>query len=363
MIVQKKNNFISIAKGLGIILMVLGHCGAPEIIVKYIYQFHMPLFFFCSGYFLSINENKKSLYLFYWKRIKGIYLKFLFWSLLFLSLHNVFFNCNIYNNLTIFQGKPSYLYNTSDFMQKAIKITFSMNENELLLRSFWFLKQLFLSSLLVSTILFFLNKLSQHKFSQLLILFILLSITLISKYFDWSIPAIWDISLVFMSSTFYYSGYIFHEYKTLNKIRNKYLYLILFILSIIGLFSLPWTNMLEYTIITAIPFFIVAYSGIILTLLLSKWIESQKIRYVFYYLGQNTMIILVLHMLSFKFGNLLKIIFYEMPMYKVAEFQVINENNNFFWIIYTIIGISIPLLFDYLMKGTKTSKKIWKYLT
>lgn len=358
----QKNNFISIAKGIGIVLMVIGHCGAPGLLVKYIYQFHMPLFFFCSGYFLSNIENKKTLYSFYWKRIKGIYFKFLIWSLLFLSLHNVFYHLNIYNNLISFQGMPSYSYSTADFIKKACKIAFTMNEHEQLLRSFWFLKQLLLSTIFVSTIQYITNKLPHYKYSQPITLLLLFLMTLISKIFDWSIPAIWNISLVFMSSTFYYSGYIFHKYRLLDYLKNKYIYTISFILSIIGLFTLPWTNMLEYSTITAIPFFIVAYSGIILVLYLSKKAENKKIKYTFYYLGQNTMIIFALHMLCFKIGNLVKILIYEMPIYRLAEFQIINEHNSCFWIVYTILGISVPLALDYLMKSTSFSKKIWNYI-
>lgn len=42
-----------IAKGIGIILVILGHSPLPSPIGKYIYGFHMPLFFIISGYFLS----------------------------------------------------------------------------------------------------------------------------------------------------------------------------------------------------------------------------------------------------------------------------------------------------------------------
>ena len=357
----KKNNYISIAKGIGIILMVIGHCDAPMLFTKYVYQFHMPLFFFCSGYFLNNIDNRTSLMNFYKKRIKGIYIKFLLWSLLFLALHNVFFYCNIYNDIVLFQGKPSYLYSFSDFFHKAYKIALSMNEHEQLLRSFWFLKQLFLSTISVSTILYIANKLIQHKYAHPTILAILFLLTLISKYCNWSLPAIWDISLVFMSSTFYYSGYIFHNYNIIDNLKNKYILVILFFISIIGLFCLPWTNMLEYTSRTAIPFFIVAYCGIIITLCLSKMLEKNRTKYLLYYLGQNTMIIFALHMLCFKIGNLIKIAIYDMPIYRLAEFQIIHDHNSFFWIIYTIIGIIIPLSIDHIMKKTIATKKIWSY--
>ena len=54
---KKKNNFISIAKAIGIILMVAGHSGCPAIMNSFLYLFHMPLFFIIAG-ILKIPGNK-----------------------------------------------------------------------------------------------------------------------------------------------------------------------------------------------------------------------------------------------------------------------------------------------------------------
>lgn len=49
--------WIDIAKGIGIILVVLGHCVVKEDMVhKIIFSFHMPLFFFLSGYCFRVNK-------------------------------------------------------------------------------------------------------------------------------------------------------------------------------------------------------------------------------------------------------------------------------------------------------------------
>ena len=45
------NNYITIAKAMGILLMVIGHSGCPQVLFRIIYLFHMPLFFFLSGIF------------------------------------------------------------------------------------------------------------------------------------------------------------------------------------------------------------------------------------------------------------------------------------------------------------------------
>ena len=44
----KNQNYITIAKALGIIFMVIGHSHINEYVRSFVYLFHMPLFFFCS---------------------------------------------------------------------------------------------------------------------------------------------------------------------------------------------------------------------------------------------------------------------------------------------------------------------------
>lgn len=44
-------------KGLGILLVVLGHSGCPAYLHDFIYLFHMGLFFYVSGKFLKINRG------------------------------------------------------------------------------------------------------------------------------------------------------------------------------------------------------------------------------------------------------------------------------------------------------------------
>lgn len=86
----KRNDVIDILKGIGIILMVVGHSGAPKIVNDIIFSFHMPLFFIASGWFFNeaCLDNKKT---YTTKKINTLYLPYLKWSICFLILHNVFF--------------------------------------------------------------------------------------------------------------------------------------------------------------------------------------------------------------------------------------------------------------------------------
>ena len=51
-------DWIDIAKGMGIFLMVIGHTTLPHILSKTIYLFHMPLFFVLSGAFIVTSINR-----------------------------------------------------------------------------------------------------------------------------------------------------------------------------------------------------------------------------------------------------------------------------------------------------------------
>ena len=58
----KRVKYFDIAKAIGIILMIIGHCGIKNrYINNFIFSFHMPLFFFISGYFFKYREDKECL--------------------------------------------------------------------------------------------------------------------------------------------------------------------------------------------------------------------------------------------------------------------------------------------------------------
>src|SRR5829696_4262817 len=57
---SKRIEYIDIARGICILLVVMGHndfAVVSPFVYKVIYSFHMPLFFFLSGYFLNIRPG------------------------------------------------------------------------------------------------------------------------------------------------------------------------------------------------------------------------------------------------------------------------------------------------------------------
>lgn len=60
---NKRIDYFDIAKGIGMLLVIIGHMplGDYPMIRTFIYSFHMPLFFLISGYFFKQRENKDCL--------------------------------------------------------------------------------------------------------------------------------------------------------------------------------------------------------------------------------------------------------------------------------------------------------------
>lgn len=119
------DNSVSFAKGIGIMLMVLGHTFFSTYGYAVIYMFHMPLFFFLSGYCFK-NSHLADFRNYAKRRISRLYVPFVKWGLFFLLLHNIFFHLNIYNDIYEFEGEVSQLYGLSDYLKKTFLYSFAL---------------------------------------------------------------------------------------------------------------------------------------------------------------------------------------------------------------------------------------------
>lgn len=130
--------FMNIAKALGIIAIVIGHSGSP--LQKYVYLYHLSLFYFISGYFFRDEYVQAPLTLIK-KRVKTLYLPYISYQIPFLLLHNIFLQIGIYSY------SYTYIYTRSDFFENAIKIM-AFSSDELLTSLLWFLCSLFFVNIL-----------------------------------------------------------------------------------------------------------------------------------------------------------------------------------------------------------------------
>lgn len=340
------NNIITIAKAIGIILMVIGHSGCPQVLFKFIYLFHMPLFFFCSGIFYKevMSLNAATLYL--KKRINGLYVPFVKWSVLFLLLHNLFMIVGIYNPYNGYEGGSSY-YTISDLFQKLFFILFTMHDYEDILGGFWFIRALFITSVLIAVFSLLLRTCSKYKYELLCLLFLMLTIFIRRIAPD---PELWrDISMGTLGAFFYMSGYILMRYK--SHWQNIYGTIPCCFIMFFSYFYFKDGISMGCGYNKVLPFSICALSGSILTISISNAIESRLaiVKRLLYYVGNHTLDILALHFLSFRFASYIIVFLFGIDVIHVAEHPVINDvsiPHSCWWLFYCVIGIALPLLLN-----------------
>ena len=120
---QPRNEWLDVAKGITIILMVFGHTGFSTYWVWFIYAFHMPLFFIASGW--TSNWTKYNIHKFIFHKVRTLLFPFIIYSCIVL----------IINDLTVKSG------GFHNFIKKG------WGEYAL-----WFVQVLFLASFLVKII-------------------------------------------------------------------------------------------------------------------------------------------------------------------------------------------------------------------
>lgn len=335
-----KDNSISIAKGIGIILMLIGHAGCPGQLGSFIYIFHMPLFFFLSGYCFKerhLNNFKD----FAIKRIKGIYLPFIKYSLLFLLLHNVFYHLNIYNDVYGYNGAVSQLYDFNHFVKRATKIVTEMNREEQLLGGFWFLRVLFCTSFLGYAFLRFVRN---SKVQIITLVLVCIGVIFLAPHQTRTIY-IQTLHLSFFALIFFIAGKEtekLQQFKPNNIYINSLVTLIFFSGTLLISIFYPSGMTTDKNIII---YTIGALSGILMTKNLSNHIQHiPYINKILVYIGNNTLPILAWHLLCFKLISLLIIHINNLPIENLAHFPVIPDySKQGWWIAYTIVGLCVPL--------------------
>lgn len=217
----KRIDWIDTAKGIGILLVVIGHVSRNQEIQNFIYSFHMPLFFMISGFLYKHKENfKKNKF----KRLIVPY--FLFSILWFFYWVLVEKNVRGQDNVSVFGqfiniflcrgGEENYVYNAV----------------------MWFLPCLFVTEIIFD----FINTKIKGKLNiyvPVIILFSSFFGYLYPKITTFRLPLCLDI--VFTSIVFYYIGYIFKlkEEWISKKVNNKYKKLIISLVAfiIVGVLS------------------------------------------------------------------------------------------------------------------------------
>lgn len=329
------NSSIGYLKALGIILMVFGHSGNIPYVTRFVYMFHMPLFFIASGCCFKekyLYDFRQYLY----NKVKGIYWPYVKWSLLFLLLHNVCFNLHIYNNQYGYKDIVSHLYTPSEIFHLAKSIIFMMRGNEQLLGGYWFLNALFFGSLIAWPVIRYVKNLTCQ-------LVILVGLCTVLNMMNIQIPGIDFFSHAFTATLLIVIG----SNLARNRVRPFNYCQIVLVLFLTFIGSCVWEmkmNQISYSNKRFIPY--------IITAVLASWsfyslFDKMKFTQgvcakLLDFIGRNTLTILTWHFLAFKLVSLIIIGIYDLPIERLAEFPVIAEySQQGWWIAYFFVAMVV----------------------
>lgn len=322
-----RNLSLDIAKGILILLMVIGHSGAPDWLVSMIYTFHMPCFFIISGLLFS-KKYLSSIKTFYIKRVKSLWWPYVKWTWIFLLLHNIFHSI----------GFLERNYSIKEIFTNFFTTGF-MIHSEQLLGGFWFISALFIASI------FSVTYLKIFRYNKKSIIFGIISLVIIAE-----LLCITDFKFYYLNKTnllacaYFLTGALFTliDYKEL-----KYKKILGFIaLGLLGFsVTMDKIEILTLNAKNLIPYFIqsVLISFAFLTLI--ELYQGKKWTKFFLYLGDKTLDILIIHFLAFKIVSYIKIAFLGMDYSHLSDFPVIKEQNELFWIAYVVMAIIVSLIF------------------
>ncbi len=338
-----KDDAVTISKGIAIILMVVGHSKCPLLLDRFIYMFHMPLFFVMSGYcfkeYYLQNWSNRGEYI--KKRLKKLWWPYVKYSLIFIVLHNFFFDIGLYNETFSWKGQELYVYHLNDYLTK-IPRAIMMKETELLLGGYWFLTALFHGSI----IFFILRLIFQPQISFLLVLLI----TPLSYAFFYDTAKGPTFCLDMLSVLFISTGDVLCKRKILNYLSNNKWVLIIccFFIVFIGSLLTPASLLTIKDANLILPYYSFAVCGTIMIFYVSKSIPSSmgRLKNLLLIAGNNSLTILTWHFLCFKLVNLIIIYIYNLPIDNLAQFPRIAEYaSKGWWLLYVICGVCIPLIF------------------
>ncbi len=208
----KRIDWIDTLRGIGMFLVIWGHVFPTNKwrIRRYIYSFHMPLFFFISG--LTFKDSDKLSFKDYLKkRIKGLIIPYLAINIVCYIIWAVLFHYNIvidFDALDYFFGI---------FVSHATLVPCAGSQT-------WFIITLFISEI----IFYFLKKYSTNDFNLGICVSISGLIGYVISVSGYNDPIPFHLNTVFTAIVFYYLGYLFMKY--INKFKvifnNKMIMLI-----------------------------------------------------------------------------------------------------------------------------------------
>lgn len=332
----KRLDFLDIAKGIGIILVLYSHsCGFP-IFGNAVVAFYMPLFFFVSGYVYksgkSPTENIR-------RKLKQLLIPYTGYTLLLYAEHILL--GYVKNELTAKNMIDPLL--GALYSRAALYADMSGDNKYFLLLSngpLWFI-----TAMAMACVIFYLmvDKYLENNKNMAVISAGLIAITIGFHYCPYLLP--WSMDTAFACALFMLAGAKLSQINYYSD-ENCKIYNIIFVLLAGLVYCIITENarainlsIRDYGypgIVGAMWFLTAATAGIIIFLWICKHIEKYKWTRIFVIVGRHTYSIMALHIILVKYLNKAYFLFN-----MTFEF---NKTNGWYWLYWTVLFVIIIMV-------------------
>ena len=281
--------YIDIAKAIAIFLVVLGHPRAVEdygTVERFLYAFHMPLFFMMSGIFLKQKNHYgiQSWKNFFKKNLLGLFVPYIMWAAIYMSFTYINVGKVLYGSWIVLRNAHS-------------------------LSSLWFLPVLFMARTYQEAMMHVAWKFKWNPRKVAFVsafLFFVLGMILPHNNTGDGIGMPWGFDIAFVASTFMIFGYLGRTY--LEKLAERGILLKLgiaaasLILLLIGIHFAHYSEAYPFMLMANAEFgspilcLINGFTGSLMVIMIAQIINHfLKHRNWILYIGQNTMGIYLIH--------------------------------------------------------------------
>lgn len=277
---KNRIEWIDTAKGIGLLFVILGHLSVPYFSTV-IYFFHMPLFFFLSGYVYSGDKYTCKEYVL--RKAKSLIIPYCTYGLVILAFYTI---------LNDVVGIERSLYGTTKEMFRNLIVQEHF-------WTIWFLVALFL----VEVIYFAIDKLCNENCKRITIISVLLCIGGLLRYrigFG-SLP--WNLDVALVAQFFFHAGRMLKGSRLITLItidfsKHKKMLYVVATMCICVLCGFAGIKISHESLDMSVGLygnealtFVSAFAGILCVIIISNLISFSFLRY----LGRNTMLIFALH--------------------------------------------------------------------
>lgn len=332
---KMRDPLIDILKGIGIISVVVGHSGVllygadciPS--VKFVYLYHLMIFFFTAGALFS-PEKYSDPFVYIGRQLKGSLPLYWAYNFLFLALHNLFHSAELLD-------VPKFFLN--DYVISSAGV-FILSHAELLAGALWFVPMLLVAKVLFAVSFQMAEKCKYKALAHVIAICFFAAIGLYTNH--WGMYFTYHIQTSFLGIPIIYLGYVFNHYRNyVLRFTNAFTC----VLSAVLMFwfidlDIGYIELSINSIISPYLFYPVTMLGLFFSISLAVVLQrSRTLTKLFSYLGSISFHIMALHFFAFKLFDWLCGLVFGLDSVATMGFPTAFRH---YGLLYSIIGVAIP---------------------